>query len=102
MGGSYEGVPNRGFFDTLINHQMMPTFFSGRDQFTTDEVSADGRICKLRYTSEVELSRVTKTKGLADVISNAKFPLLYAMNHWGHATVNLDTPFGYRLILMKM
>ena len=90
-------LSDRGFFDTArfypnMNHQLTPKFLSGRDQFTTDEVSADRRICKLRYTCEVAFSRVTKTKGLKDVISNDYFPLLDAMNHWGHATVNLDAP----------
>ena len=67
-------------------------FISGRDQFTTEEVSADRKICKLRYTCEVAFSRVAKTKGLRDVISNDYFACLDAMNHWGHATVNLDAP----------
>ena len=90
-------LSDRGFFDTArfypnMNHQLTPKFLSGRDQFSTDEVSADRRICKLRYTCEVAFSRVTKTRGLRDVISNDYFPLLDAMNHWGHATVNLDAP----------
>ena len=90
-------LSDRGFFDTArfypnMNHQKTPKFLSGRNQFTTGEVSADRRICKLRYTCEVAFSRVTKTRGLRDVISNDFFPLLDAMNHWGHATVNLDAP----------
>ena len=90
-------LSDRGFFDTArfypnMNHQKTPKFLSGRDQFTEDEVSADRRICKLRYTCEVAFSRVTKTRGLRDVISNDFFPILDAMNHWGHATVNLDAP----------
>ena len=90
-------LSDRGFFDTArfypnMNHQKTPKFLSGRDQFTTDEVSADRKICKLRYTCEVAFSRVTKTRGLRDVISNDFFPLLDAMNDWGHACVNLDRP----------
>jgi hypothetical protein len=59
-----------------------------------DEVSADRRICKLRYTcEEVAFSRVTKMRALRDVISHDYyFPLLDAMNHQGHATVNLEAP----------
>ena len=90
-------LSDRGFFDTArfypnMNHQKTPEFPSGRDQFTTDEVSADRRICKLRYTCKVAFSRVKKTKGPRNVISNDLFPLLDAMNHWGHAMVNLDAP----------
>ena len=93
----YYMLSDRGFFDTArfypnMNHQKTPKFLSGRDQFTADEVSADRRICKLRYTCEVAFSRVTKTRGLRDVISNDFFHLMDAMNHWGHATVNLDAP----------
>ena len=90
-------LSDRGFFDTTIlypnmNHQKTPKFPSGRDQFTEEELSSDRRICKLRYTCEVAFSRVTKTRGLRDVISNDFFPLLDAMNHWGYVTVNLDAP----------
>ncbi|KAL7501672.1 hypothetical protein ACHAWT_009484 [Skeletonema menzelii] len=90
-------LSDRGFFDTArfypnMNHQKTPKFLSGRDQFTTDEISADRKICKLRYTCEVAFSRVTKTKGLRDVISNDFFVILDAMNDWAHATVNLDAP----------
>lgn len=90
-------LSDRGFFDTArfypnMNHQKTPKFLSGRDQFTEDEVSADRRICKLRYTCEVAFSRVTNTKGLRDVISNDFFPMLDAMNDWAHATVNLGAP----------
>ena len=90
-------LSDRGFFDTArfypnMNHQKTPKFLSGRDQFTEEEVSSDRRICKLRYTCEVAFSRVTKTRGLRDVISNDFFPILDDMNHWGHATVNLDAP----------
>ncbi len=90
-------LSDRGFFDTArfypnMNHQKTPKFLSGRDQFTTDEISADRKICKLRYTCEVAFSRVTKTKGLRDVISNDFFSILDAMNHWAYATVNLDAP----------
>ena len=67
-------------------------FLKGRDQFTEGEVSADRRICKLRYTCEVAFSRVTKTKGLRDVILNDLFPLFDYMNDWAHETINLDKP----------
>ena len=75
-----------------MNHQKTPRFLSGRDKFSEAEVSADRRICKLRYTCEVAFSRVTKTRGLRDVISNDYFAILDDMNDWGHATVNLDAP----------
>lgn len=75
-----------------MNHQNTPKFLSGREQFTTEEVSADRRICKLRYTCEVAFARVTKTHALRDVISNDFFQHLDAMNHWAHATINLDKP----------
>ena len=90
-------LSDRGFFDTAryypnMNHQKTPKFLSGRDQFTEGEVSADRRICKLRYTCEVAFSRVTKTKGLRDIILNDLFPLFDYMNNWAHATINLDKP----------
>ena len=90
-------LSDRDYFDTAkfypnMNHQNTPKFLSGRDQFTEEELSSDRRICKLRYTCEVAFSRVTKTRGLRDVISNDFFPLLDAMNHWGYVTVNLDAP----------
>ena len=75
-----------------MNHQKTPKFLKGRDQFTEGEVSADRRICKLRYTCEVAFSRITKTKGLRDVILNDLFPLFDYMNDWVHATINLDKP----------
>ena len=82
-------LSDRGFFDTAwyypnMNHQKTPKFLSGRDQFTEGEVSADRRICKLRYTCEVAFSRVTKTKGLRDVILNDnenKLILRFAGHH---------------------
>ena len=78
-------LSDRGFFDTArcypnMNHQKTPKFLSGRDQFTEGEVSADRRICKLRYTCEVAFSRVTKTKGLRDTISCDNFHLLDALD----------------------
>ena len=77
---------DRGFFDTArfypnMNHQKTPKFLSGRDQFTTGEVLADRRICKLRYTCKLAFSRVTRTRGLRDVMSNNYFESLDAMNH---------------------
>ena len=68
-------LSDRGFFDTArfypnMNHQKTPKFLSGREQFTEEEVSSDRRIYKLRYIYEVAFSRVTKTQGLQDVISN--------------------------------
>ena len=90
-------LSDRGFFDTArlypnMNHQKTPKFLSRRDQFTEGEVSADRAICKLRYTCEVAFSRVTKTSGPQDVIPSDLFSLLDIMNHWGHATINLDRP----------
>ena len=90
-------LSDRGFFDTArfypnMNHQKTPKFLGGRKQFTEGEVSSDRRICKLRYTCEVAFSRVTKTRALRDVISNDFFQHLDSMNHWAHATINLDKP----------
>ncbi len=72
--------------------QMTPKFQSGWKQFTAEEVSADRTICKLQYTCEVAFSRVTDTDGLKDVISHDFFDVLDAMNHWGHANVNIKKP----------
>ena len=82
-------LSDRGFWDTVrfypnMNRQMTPKFLSG--------VSADRTICKLRYTCEVAFSRVTDTRGLRDVIPHDFFATLDAMNHWGHANVNIKKP----------
>ena len=87
-------LSDRGFFNTArfyknVNHQKTPKFLSGRKQFTANEVSTDRSICKLRYTSEVAFSRVTEEKALEDVIPRGYFKVLDAINHWGHANVNI-------------
>ena len=75
-----------------MNRQITPKFLSGRGQFTAEEVSADRTICKLRYTCEVAFSRVTDSDGLKDVIPASFYGMLDAMNHWGHANVNICRP----------
>ena len=90
-------LSDRGFAGTAryypnFNTQLTPKFLSGRLQFEAEEVSADWRICKLRYTCEVAFSRVTNERGLKDVIPYPFFKLLNAMNHWGHANINLLKP----------
>lgn len=90
-------LSDRGFADTArfypnMNHQKTPKFLAGRKQFSAAEVSADRTICKLRYTCEVAFARVTSTKGLKDVITDDFFPVLDAMNDWGHASVNIGAP----------
>ena len=90
-------LSDRGFWDTArfypnMNRQLTPKFLSGRNQFTAEEVSADRTICKLRYTCEVAFSRVTDTSALQDVIPHDFFVMLDAMNHWGHANVNIKKP----------
>ena len=89
--GTY--TPKPRFFIFLNTQSGVKTieYFHCTCRITTDEVSADRRICKLRLMCEVAFSLVTKTKGLRDFISN-DFLLLDAMNHWGHETVNLDAP----------
>ena len=79
-------------FNSNMNYRKTPKFPSGREQFTEEDVLSDRRICKLRYTCEVAFSRVTKTRGLWDVISNDFSLHLDVINHWGHATINLDAP----------
>ncbi|KAL7491292.1 hypothetical protein ACHAWT_001053 [Skeletonema menzelii] len=93
----WDMLSDRGFWNTArfypnMNRQLTPKFLSGRKQFTAEEVSADRTICKLRYTCEVAFSRVTDTRGLQDVISQDFFVMLDAMNHWGHANVNIKKP----------
>ena len=41
---------------------------------------------------DIAFAQVAEMSGLKDVISNNCFVLLDAMNHWGHANVNLHTP----------
>jgi hypothetical protein len=90
-------LSDRGFWETAryypnMNRQLTPKFLSGRSQFTAEEVSADRIICKLRYTCEVVFSRVTDSDGLKDVIPHSHYGMLDAMNHWGHANVNICRP----------
>lgn len=90
-------LSDRGFANTAryypnFNAQLTPKFLSGRLQFTTAEVKEDMRICKLRYTCEVAFSRVVLEAALKDVIPQQFYSLLDAMNHWGHANVNLLAP----------
>ncbi len=77
-----------------INRQLTPRFLSGWKQFTTKEVSADRIICKSRYTCEVVFLCVTDAGGLSDVISDNLFIILDAINHWGHANVNIKKPLS--------
>jgi len=90
-------LSDRGFAGTAryypnVNAQLTPSFLKGRLQFTSDEVSADWRICKLRYTCEVAFSRVTSESGLKDVIPWSFMPIIEDMNDWAHANVNLQRP----------
>jgi hypothetical protein len=64
-------------------------------QYLREEITGKGcnrGICRLRYTSEVAFSRVTKTDGLKDVIRYANIPVLQHIHSWGHAMINLDNP----------
>lgn len=90
-------LSDRGFSDTAryypnFNTQLTPKFLRGRRQFTAGEVLADLRICKLRYTCEVAFSRVVQEASLRDTIPHSFSPILNAINHWGHANVNLQAP----------
>lgn len=90
-------LSDRGFQNTAhlypnFNAQLTPSFLAGRLQFDKEEVSKDYEICKLRYTCEVDFSRVVEEAGLRDVIPYHFFRYLDAMNHWGHANVNLGAP----------
>lgn len=90
-------LADRGFSGTAhyypnFNLQLTPKFLAGRSQFTAAEVAGDYQLCKLRYTCEVAFSRVTTEASLQDVIPFSFFPILDAINHWGHANVNLMKP----------
>ena len=90
----YAMLSDRGFSDTArcypnLNKQITPRFLTGRDQFTSSEVSRDRRICQLRYTCEVEFARVTNEAGLKDVMPYGFFAIAEDMMHWGHANANI-------------
>ena len=76
-----------------MNHQKTPKFLRGHKQFTEGEVSADKRIFKLRYTCKVAFPRVTKTRGLWDVILSDFFQIVDDMN---------DARFAYRSRFFKV
>jgi hypothetical protein len=68
----YAVLSDRGFADTArfyhnMNCQKTPKFLGVRKQFSAAEVSAD-------RTCEVAFARVTGTKGLRHVISDASSP----------------------------
>ena len=90
-------LADRGFWKTArfypkCNPQLTPKFLKRRLQFTEEEVCIDMVLCKLRYTCEVGFARVTTIKGLRDRIAFPFFVDVDAMNHWGHAMVNLMKP----------
>lgn len=64
-----------------MNVQMTPSFLSGRDQFTTSELSSDMVKCKLRYISETNFARVTDENLLTDVIPASCLFTLYQRLH---------------------
>ena len=89
-------LSDRGFAGTArlypnFNAQLTPKFLMKRLQFTAGEVSSDRELCKLRYTCEVAFARVVEEAGLKDVITYGFWNILDAMNHWGHANVNLHS-----------
>ena len=86
------GLAGTAHYYPNFNSQLTPAFLAGRSQFTSAEVSSDYEICKLRYTCEVAFSRVTLEAGLQDVIPYGFFTTLDAINHWGHANVDLHAP----------
>jgi len=90
-------LADRGFAGTAhyypnFNAQLTPKFLAARSQFTGAEVAGDYELCKLRYTCEVAFARVTVEAGLKDVVPYSFFSIIDAMNHWGHANVNLMAP----------
>ena len=94
---NYSMLSDRGFAGTAhlyphFNAQLTPNFLAGRPQFTVDEIRSDYDLCKLRYTCEVDFSRVTLESGLKDTIRYEFFPIITPMVHWGHANVNLRAP----------
>jgi hypothetical protein len=87
-------LADRGFSGTAhyypnFNAQLTPSFLSGREQFTTFETENDNVVCRLRYSAEVAFSRVTNEVSLQDVIPYSFFSTVDAMNHWGHANINI-------------
>ena len=92
-------LADRGFANTAhyypnVNAQLTPKFLKAQQsgQFSSEDVQSDYGICKLRYSCEVAFSRVTDETALCDVIPFHFFAGLNAMNHWGHANVNLGKP----------
>ena len=74
-------LADRGFANDAtrysnMNVQMTPSFLSGRDQFTTSELSSDMVKCKLRFISETNFARVTDENLLTDVIPASCLPYI--------------------------
>ena len=86
------GFSTTGRFYPHFNPQLTPKFLMKRKQFDEEEVCIDMVLCRLRYHCEVGFSRVTTVSGLQDVIKYQFFCDVDAMNHWGHAKVNLMKP----------
>ena len=86
------GFSSTGRFYPNFNTQLTPKFLMRRLQFEESEVCLDMVLCRLRYHCEVGFARVTTLHGLRDRISYKMFQDVDAMNHWGHAMVNLMKP----------
>ena len=90
-------LADRGFWrDGILyphlNEILFPHFIHKREQFESEEISTDRKICQLRYTCEVAFSRVTDINAIAGVIPYRLFPYVEHIVNWGHANVNLGAP----------
>jgi len=90
-------LADRGFFNDAIhypncNAHVTPTLRKSRPQFEPHEISADRKVCELRYTCEVVFSRITNMRCLMDVCNIEFMNYLTDAIHYAHAFNNLQQP----------
>lgn len=71
--GEFKILGDRGFYNDCIrypnlNQQIVPHLLEGRDQFSNKELIEDMKLCRLRYSSETNFSRITDSNVLCDTI----------------------------------
>jgi hypothetical protein len=78
-----------------LNDQITPKFLMGRKRFNRKELLDDMKLCRLRYCSEVNFSRITNENILSDVIPRSSFSVAHHAIHWAHGAANLCQPFQH-------
>jgi hypothetical protein len=74
------------------NTVLHPAFLHGHEQFSTEQICHNLKVCQLRYTCETVYSRVTNRHSLCGMIRRAKFEYFEDSCNWAHGRANLYMP----------